>query len=98
MVRGLESRIGHIRIEFSSAKPDCLQCVIVDDGIGRKLSEERKSQLPDKKSRGIGIVTERLKIINHLRNSECQVKIEDLLCDQSECGTKVTIDIPVKTI
>jgi LytS/YehU family sensor histidine kinase len=97
-VRGLEYRMGLIRIEFSYKEPSVVQCVVEDDGIGRKQSELYKNQFSGKKSQGIGIVLERLKIINGIRNANLQVKIEDLYPDQNESGTKVTIDIPAQSI
>jgi hypothetical protein len=70
--------------------------VIEDDGIGRKRSEKCKSNLPGKTSRGIGIVMERLRIINNLRQTNFQVKIDDLFNDREETGTRVIIEIPLK--
>jgi len=95
-VRGLEGRKGYVKIRFFTEKPGSLSCVVEDDGIGRKLSEAHKSNLPGKTSRGIGIVLERLKIINHLRNTGFKVTIEDLYPEKEESGTRVTVDIPVK--
>lgn len=97
-VRGLEGRKGFVKIRFFAEKPDLLCCVVEDDGIGRKLSEAHKSSLPGKTSRGIGIVLERLKIINHLRKTDFRVTIEDLYPEKVETGTKVSVDIPVKGI
>jgi LytS/YehU family sensor histidine kinase len=96
-VRGLEDRKGFVKIKLLQSKPDCIIAVIEDDGIGRKLAEKHKSNLPGKTSRGIGIVLERLKIINHLRQTNFQVTIEDLYSDREEAGTRVTVDIPVKS-
>jgi LytS/YehU family sensor histidine kinase len=95
-VRGLEGRKGKIRIDFSW-KGTSLRCTVEDDGIGRKLAEERKSILPGKTSRGIGIVLERLRIINNLKNTQYRMIVEDLYPEQVETGTRVIIDIPVKT-
>jgi LytS/YehU family sensor histidine kinase len=95
-VRGLEERKGFVKIRFMQNEPDCIIAVVEDDGIGRKLAESRKSKLPGKTSRGIGIVLERLKIINHLRQTNFQVTIEDLYSEREETGTRVTVDIPVK--
>jgi two-component sensor histidine kinase len=97
-VRGLEDRKGFVKIRFLQSNPDCILAVVEDDGIGRKLAESRKSNLPGKTSRGIGIVLERLKIINHLRQANFQVIIEDLYSDREETGTRVTVEIPVKVI
>ena len=95
-VRRLEGRKGFVKIRFYTEKQGSLNCVVEDDGIGRKMSEAHKSSLPGKTSRGIGIVLERLKIINHLRNTDFKVTIEDLHPDLEETGTRVMVDIPVK--
>ncbi len=97
-VRGLEGRKGFVKIRLMQDKPDCIIAVVEDDGIGRKLAESRKSSLPGKTSRGIGIVFERLKIINHLHQTNFQVTIEDFYSDREEAGTRVTVEIPVKEI
>lgn len=96
-VRGLEGRKGFVKIRFFTEKPGSLSCSVEDDGIGRKLSEAHKSNLPGKTSRGIGIVLERLRIINHLRNTDFKVTIEDLYPEKEETGTRVCVDIPVKS-
>lgn len=97
-VRGLEGRKGFVKIRFFTQNPGSLCCVVEDNGIGRKQSEAHKSTLPGKTSRGIGIVLERLKIINHLRNTDFKVTIEDLYPEKDETGTRVRVDIPVKGI
>jgi anti-sigma regulatory factor (Ser/Thr protein kinase) len=94
-VRGLERRIGNIEVSFLMEK-DKLKCTIEDDGIGRKNAEVAKSKIDDKVSKGIFIVTERLKIINNLQKSNYQVTISDLSPDEMETGTRVVIDIPFK--
>ena len=95
-VRGLIDRKGSITINFLPGSPDHCLCVIKDDGIGRKLSLERKSMVPGKKSNGIAIVSERLKIINHIRNKDFKLIIEDLYPDREETGTRVSIEIPLQ--
>ena len=95
-VRSLEGRKGFIKIRFYSENPHTLSCSIEDDGVGRKLSELHKSKLPGKTSRGIGIVLERLKIVNHLRQTNFEVKIEDMFNDREETGTRVIVEIPAR--
>lgn len=95
-VRGLEERKGLVKIELMPCATGCLKCVVEDDGVGRKLSEKRKSSMTGKTSRGISIVVERLKIVNHLRRTNFRIDLEDVFPDREETGTRVTIDIPVK--
>jgi len=95
-VRGLENRQGLVKVSYAINASDGLICVIEDDGVGRKRAEATKSKLPGKTSRGIGIVLERLKIINHLKKSNFQVIIEDVFPEKEETGTRVIVEIPVK--
>jgi ligand-binding sensor domain-containing protein len=96
-LRSLESRVGKISIKFSPTNQNALLCKIMDDGIGRKLSGKFKSDFPGKKSRGIGIVQERIKIINRTHNRHYSLEIEDLYPDREETGTVVSIFIPIET-
>jgi hypothetical protein len=96
-VRSLNDRKGMIRIIYKMITPDRLVCIVEDDGIGRKTSEERK--MDDQKrhrSRGIAIIRERLKLFNSLRKSDLKIVIEDLFPVRPETGTRVIIEIPVK--
>lgn len=95
-VRGLENRKGYIRIIFLPVSTTKIQCIIEDDGIGRKMSQQLRNAVPGRKSQGIGIVMERLRIINTLTKAKYQLTIEDLFSDRAETGTKVTIEIPIK--
>lgn len=94
-VRGLNDRKGNIVLTYSWDNEN-LRCTVEDDGIGRKKSEDLKSKIDRKVSRGILIVTERLNIINKLQKSNYQVIISDLYPENHETGTKVLIGIPVK--
>jgi ligand-binding sensor domain-containing protein len=96
-VRGLEDRKGFVRISFKLSNINLMQCVVEDDGIGRRQAEIYKNAILGKKSRGIGIVTERLKIISEIRNIQYQIKIEDLNPEKKETGTRVIIEIPIET-
>jgi hypothetical protein len=46
------------------------------------------------RSRGIGIVEERLRIMNNLYGTDCKFSISDLFPERKETGTKVIIEIP----
>lgn len=94
-VRGLERRKGKIivRFEFTDEK---LRCTIEDDGIGRKRSESLKGKNELKKSKGISIVLERLKILNSMHKSNHKVSISDLYPERYDTGTVVTIDLPIE--
>jgi ligand-binding sensor domain-containing protein len=95
-VRGLEDRKGFISISFNIPEKDRLQCLITDDGIGRARSHQYNSVFPGKKSQGIEMVQERLRIVNSLKNKNYRVMIEDFNPGREECGTRVLIDLPVR--
>jgi hypothetical protein len=95
-VRGLEGRKGMVKVSFYRESSLILRCTITDDGIGRKLSQQRKSSLHLHHSRGLKIVQERLNIVNALSKSSCKISFEDLYPDRDETGTNVTIDLPCK--
>jgi glucose-6-phosphate-specific signal transduction histidine kinase len=71
-------------------------CTIEDNGIGRKLSEPMKSDMPGKKSQGIKIVRERLKIMGTARRQSYSIIIEDLNPEKIETGTRISISLPIK--
>ena len=73
-----------------------LTCTVEDDGIGRKKAEAAKSRMDTKVSKGIFIVTERLKIINKLQKADYRIIISDLYPEKPETGTRVVIDIPLE--
>jgi LytS/YehU family sensor histidine kinase len=94
-VRGLTKRKGFVSVSFNMEKGN-LVCTVKDDGIGFKRSEELKSNNSQKNSKGIYLVTERLRIINSLEKKNYRIMISELYPDNTETGTLVIIDIPVK--
>jgi ligand-binding sensor domain-containing protein len=98
-LRQLKGRKGKLAIRLYKGNESFLVCYIEDDGTGRRLSMQRKTDEQRKRrSRGISIVEERLDIINSLFKTKFSLQISDLYNDREEAGTKVRIDIPVKTI
>jgi hypothetical protein len=95
-VKGLESRKGFVNIRFKTGKPGCFICIVEDDGIGRKMSESRKSNITIRASRGIAIILERLDLINKLQRTDFKVIVEDLFPERQEAGTRVIIEIPTR--
>lgn len=69
--------------------------MVEDDGVGRNHPIMQKTRLPGKKSRGISIVLDRLRIYNNLRKKDFKVVIEDAFPEKPETGTRVVIDVPV---
>jgi sensor histidine kinase YesM len=95
-VRALDNRKGVIKLRLTLNGMDCIKCLVEDDGIGRKRSGEMKSHFENHNSRGISIVMERLQIISKIRDRNYTLEITDLYPEESETGTRVEIDIPVK--
>lgn len=93
-VMGLNGRKGMIKVGISR-KGAVLVCTVEDDGVGRARSEAMKDTSLPKKSRGINLATERLRIINNIMLTDCRINISDLYPDRTETGTRVEIDIPV---
>jgi len=95
-VRSLENRKGFIRIEFVPVNESKIQCIIEDDGIGRKQAKLFQNKMPGKKSLGIGIVTERLRIVSKIMNTDYRLSISDAKLNVTDTGTLVIIELPVK--
>jgi LytS/YehU family sensor histidine kinase len=95
-VMALEERKGTITLNVTM-KDKTIICTVDDDGVGRARSEAMKDRTLHGKSRGIALAMERLRIINSLHASSCRIVISDLYPDRRETGTRVIIEIPVKT-
>lgn len=93
---GLALKEGDKKLSVHFFVPDesHLHVTINDNGIGRRRSEELKSQqkLLPHISKGIQLVKERLQLLEQKKNHHATIYIEDLLDD---AGTKVTVVIPV---
>ena len=72
---------------------DGIYCIIDDNGIGRKKSNENRSKI--KESLGIKITENRLKIINELYNSNMEIEYIDKYDNNIPTGTTVIIKIPI---
>lgn len=85
---------GKILISFTLSD-DVIQCEIIDNGIGRKLSGETKSL--QKKSLAISIIQNRIHLLNQSERAEkAKLSIIDLYNEhQKAAGTKVIIQLPV---
>ena len=90
-----KNKEGKIKIEIKE-KDDYLQCSITDNGIGREASMElKKDSKHKKKSMGIKITTDRLKLLTKEKIKEV-INIIDLKDQYNNVlGTQVNILIPV---
>jgi len=67
---------------------------VEDDGIGRKKSAEQRDGYDRKKSRGMALAMERLRIINSLQRTSCQIRVTDLYPERDDTGTRIDIELP----
>jgi LytS/YehU family sensor histidine kinase len=96
-VRALTNRKGFIRVSFEVNDETSIRCIIEDDGIGRQASlSGKQNNSVTHKSKGIGIVSERLQITGKINNAHYNLVISDLHQGKNEPGTRVVVDIPIK--
>ena len=75
-----------------------LHCRIFDNGIGRAAAAKEKNNI-EKKSFGIDLTQNRLRLINFNDQNEPAITFSDLVNENGQCaGTRVDISIPVKEI
>lgn len=88
--------IGHLLITIRHIGNQ-LVCTVEDDGIGRKKSEElQAATIMKRKSLGMQITQERLRINNKMKNTA--VEIIDLYDESRQAsGTRVIVRLPYKT-
>lgn len=83
---------GTLEIHFKQMDKDHLQISITDDGIGRKKSAELKTRhQKNQNSKGLGIINQRIAILNNMHKNKIAITVSDLLPDQS--GTKVVVTL-----
>lgn len=81
-----------------SRKDNFLYCVIEDNGIGREKAQAivAKKTTPRKRSMGMAITKDRMKIMSQLYNFNTEVKVTDLYCKNGDArGTRVELFIPL---
>ena len=88
---------GNISIDISQPEEFLLHIEISDDGIGREKAKEQKSKSATRqKSFGLKMTSERLNAINHIYQTNTEVKIVDMVdTEGNAAGTKVIIEIPL---
>jgi ligand-binding sensor domain-containing protein len=91
---GLQDRSGHLQIRIFMENSRSMKCIIDDNGIGREKAMRNRSGIEGRKSRGIGIVQERLQLINRTKRTHYRVTTENLCADRENTGTRVIIDLP----
>ena len=95
---GLMHKQGPGKVELNITKNNgYIECIIQDDGVGRKKAAEYQSNTPTrKKSMGMRITKDRINMINKLYDSNTTVNIIDKTDeDGNPTGTIVELRIPV---
>jgi LytS/YehU family sensor histidine kinase len=97
---GISPKKGKGKISVSlELKDDFINCIVEDDGIGiNKSMNIKKKSSSDHTSAGMRLTKERLQIINYGKLHEIFVSVVDRSeNDSKDSGTKVTLNIPLKT-
>lgn len=89
---------GHLSIDISQRNEQMLQCIVEDDGVGRKKARELKSKSAStKKSLGMKLTENRLGLLSKHAFEESLITIEDVEDgDGNAAGTKVILNIPIE--
>ena len=92
-----KSTEGFLSVHISRKGSDILQCIIEDNGVGRKKAKELKSKTASsRKSLGMQLTENRLVLMGRQTGLNASVGIEDMKDEHGEAlGTKVTLNIPV---
>ncbi len=83
---------GFLKIDLEQKDMETVIITIVDNGIGRKRSNELKTKHQMKqKSKGMGNIKKRIAILNDMYRNKVDVHISDL--EESGTGTKVVLTL-----
>lgn len=87
-----------LAISITKTSDKIIECIIEDNGIGRKKSKEiNKKREAQHKSFALKATTERLELLNYGKEKKIGVEILDLIEDNIAVGTKVILKIPILT-
>ena len=85
-----KKEIGNLEISITKKDSETLSIIIVDDGIGRKKSQELKTKNQLKqKSKAMSTIKNRILILNNMYKERISVNVTDLL--ETGVGTKVEL-------
>lgn len=95
-IRYLKNVDGIISLSFIEQN-GFLECIIEDNGIGRKRAMELKAENPiEYQSRGMSLTAERIALLNEGKDRKIEVKIEDLKDEKADvAGTRIRVLFPV---
>jgi tetratricopeptide (TPR) repeat protein len=81
--------IGNILVHIKK-EGEMINCIVEDDGIGRKLAAKKSDVTESKKSLGMKITKARIDILNKVKNATAAVQLFDLAQ-----GTRVEVKLPL---
>ena len=95
-IRYLKKNEGIISLSFIEHN-GFLECIIEDNGIGRKRAMELKAENPiEYQSRGMSLTAERIALLNEGRERKIEAIIEDLKDEEANvAGTRIRVLFPV---
>ncbi|MEL6558446.1 MAG: two-component regulator propeller domain-containing protein [Bacteroidota bacterium] len=96
IIHGIKKKEGNGQIDLNfHINTHVIVCEIVDNGIGRKASQEGKSPVKKKhKSAGISVTKQRLEQLSIQTGHDISVQFIDLVENEQALGTKVVITMP----
>ena len=90
-----ENGTGNLGISLQP-KDAILECIITDNGVGRKAAKELSSPAPKHRSMGLQITKDRISLLDK-EQGEHSIEIEDLYDNDGNArGTKATLRITYK--
>lgn len=95
-IRYLKNMDGIILLSFVE-QDNFLECIIEDNGIGRKKAMDLKAENPiEYQSRGMSLTAERIALLNEGKERKIEVIIEDLKDNEGlVAGTRIRVLFPV---
>lgn len=92
----LQDRKGKIIIKIEKLDEEKFRCIIEDNGIGRKEAKKLEDkQFKKRKSRGLKITEDRLRMLDNNIENKFQIKAEDIQDSTGEInGTRTTLILP----
>lgn len=98
-IRYRKDNKGRISLHFKRAG-NVLDCIIEDNGVGRKTALNHKSANPiEYQSRGISLTSDRIELLNRNAGQPIRINIYDLEDDSGVSeGTRVILSFPLQPI
>lgn len=87
---------GYIHIHFARQN-NSIYCTVIDNGIGRQMSENTKTKDDAHKSQGLELVRERLEMLQTMNGGEYSVITTDAFSGTIQPGTCVTLRFPYRS-